>query len=262
MLVGMCTCECHGCYDLIAKITTNSRTTKWIIMKEHNRKVRRTFSFNAKEYKKIIEGLFEQYYSYSWETGEDKIRRLCSEYIRTFTTKDGIPIEGVKIYKKLDNNLNKTLQELGDTIEIYYYSNWESMGEGIGRPYKNWSIHFDGKTLESAMKALENFSAKNLVKNDNYIAKRKELFKLPHTKEKEQTNKILLENNDPPEKQLTWDDIENQLRNSEKDSSDVTDEEKLNYFKKKILDHLDNLQQEVDKKKIIPFPTKPKERDG
>ena len=35
-----------------------------------------------------------------------------------------------------------------------YYSNWEPMGEDYGTPYHSWKIKFDGKTIDSAMKAL------------------------------------------------------------------------------------------------------------
>ncbi len=57
------------------------------------------------------------------------------------------------------------------------------------------------------------------------------------------------------EKKLTWDDIEKNLRDSIRNSPGKTDAEKLEYFKKKIIGHLDGLQAEEDKK-IIPFPKK------
>jgi hypothetical protein len=52
---------------------------------------------------------------------------------------------------------------------------------------------------------------------------------------------------------MTWTDIEIALKNSIQSSPGKTDEEKLAYFKKRIIDHLDNLQVEEDKK-ILPFP--------
>ena len=54
-------------------------------------------------------------------------------------------------------------------------------------------------------------------------------------------------------KPLSWTDIENILKNSMQNSPGETDAEKLAYFKKEILAHLDNLQAEEDKK-ILPFP--------
>ena len=66
-------------------------------MMDRERKKRKEFSFNTNEYKENIEKLLENYYSYSWETEEDKIRRLCTEYIRTFLTIDGYYIGGAKI---------------------------------------------------------------------------------------------------------------------------------------------------------------------
>jgi hypothetical protein len=54
-------------------------------------------------------------------------------------------------------------------------------------------------------------------------------------------------------KPLTWAEIENILRNSIANSPGETNEEKLACFKKKIIDHLDTLQEKQDKK-IIPFP--------
>jgi len=53
-------------------------------------------------------------------------------------------------------------------------------------------------------------------------------------------------------KPLTWEDIEDNLKNS---SSTPADDDKLEYFRSIIIDHLDNLQKEEDKK-IIPFPKK------
>jgi hypothetical protein len=55
------------------------------------------------------------------------------------------------------------------------------------------------------------------------------------------------------EKPLTWAGIENSFKNSIRQSPGETDNEKLDYFKKKILAHLDNLQVEQDKK-VISFP--------
>jgi len=57
------------------------------------------------------------------------------------------------------------------------------------------------------------------------------------------------------EKPITWENIEDSLKNNIKNNPDETDEEKLAYFKSKIIGHLDNLQAEEDKK-IIPFPSK------
>jgi hypothetical protein len=55
------------------------------------------------------------------------------------------------------------------------------------------------------------------------------------------------------EKPLTWADIENSFKNSIRQSPGETDNEKLDYFKKKILAYLDNLQAEQDKK-VISLP--------
>jgi len=62
------------------------------------------------------------------------------------------------------------------------------------------------------------------------------------------------------EKPITWEDIENQVRELEKqkfENGGLNDEEntseELKKFKAKILGHLDNLKTEEDKK-IIPFP--------
>jgi len=59
----------------------------------------------------------------------------------------------------------------------------------------------------------------------------------------------------PDKKPVTWTDIENNLRNSIQNGPIETDEKRLASFKEKILNHLDNLQKEEDKK-IIPFPKK------
>jgi hypothetical protein len=54
-------------------------------------------------------------------------------------------------------------------------------------------------------------------------------------------------------KPLTWEDIENDLKNAIQNSPGETDQKKLEYFKANILGHLDKLQEEEDKK-VIPFP--------
>ena len=54
-------------------------------------------------------------------------------------------------------------------------------------------------------------------------------------------------------KPVTWEDIEDTLKGSMNSNLDETDDEKLEYFKSKLIEHLDKLQAEEDKK-IIPFP--------
>jgi len=54
-----------------------------------------------------------------------------------------------------------------------------------------------------------------------------------------------------------WEDLEKQAE-SLKNSPIDTDKEKLDYFKEKILGHLDKLQKEENYKKIIPFPKEKK----
>jgi hypothetical protein len=51
---------------------------------------------------------------------------------------------------------------------------------------------------------------------------------------------------------MTWEDIEKTFEKL-KNNPIETDTDDLEYFKKKLLGHLDNLQKEEDKK-IIPFP--------
>jgi len=53
----------------------------------------------------------------------------------------------------------------------------------------------------------------------------------------------------------TWNDIEKNIKKSKDIPPEETDKEKLDYFKSKLIEHLDNLQAEEDKK-IIPFPKK------
>ena len=191
MLIGMCSCGCHGCDDIVVKISTNSRTTKWVIMLDRNHKKKRAFFFSTEEYTYQINKLKDDYYSYSWETKEDKIRRICSEYIRTFKTKEGYNIEGLKIPAIWDDACENITGKICDTIEIYYYSDWEPMGKGYGRPYHNWKIKFDGKTLESAMKSLERFATKSLIKSDGEVSLRPTPFRLLYTKDKTVIEELL-----------------------------------------------------------------------
>lgn len=190
MLIATCSCGCQGCDDLIVKISSNTKTTKWTIIQDRDRKMKKAFSFSAKDYKEQIEKLTEKYFNYSWETKADKIRRLCTEYIRTFQSRDGYNIEGVKINPILDDD-KKITADLSNVIEIYYYSDWEPCDEGIVTPYHNWEIKFDGQTLESAMKALKKFAVKNLVKNNNEVSLRPKCFRLVYTKDKSKVEEIL-----------------------------------------------------------------------
>ena len=66
--------------------------------------------------------------------------------------------------------------------------------------------------------------------------------------------------NNSQDKKTTWEDIENTLKNIQ-GSPVETDAEKLAYFKRKILSHLDNLQAEEDKK-ILPFPKTNPKKEG
>jgi hypothetical protein len=65
---------------------------------------------------------------------------------------------------------------------------------------------------------------------------------------------------DIEKKPLTWEDIENNLKNAYYKRIGEEDEEKFNCFKDKIIDHLDNLQSEINDKMIIPFPQKKEEK--
>jgi hypothetical protein len=66
-------------------------------------------------------------------------------------------------------------------------------------------------------------------------------------------------------KDVTWEDIEKQVEELKKNPIKI-DDDVFEDFKKKMLNHLDNLQAEEDKK-IIPFPVgrntkKNSERNG
>jgi hypothetical protein len=183
MLIGICTCGCQGCDDLIVKITSNEKTTTWEIKPDRDDDIKICYVFDASEYKNQIEQLKNKYYSYSWENENHKIRRICTEYIRTFITKNGKTIEAVKIPYSVDEKDNYT-DKLSDIIEIYFYDDWEPMGDGYGTPYRSWKINWDGKTLESALNNLKIFAKKELIKNNNEVNPRPYPFRLLYTKDK------------------------------------------------------------------------------
>ena len=58
-------------------------------------------------------------------------------------------------------------------------------------------------------------------------------------------------------KPFTWEDFEKTYEELKNNPID-TDNEKLEYFKKKILGHLDELHKKEVDEKIIPFPKKKK----
>jgi hypothetical protein len=58
-------------------------------------------------------------------------------------------------------------------------------------------------------------------------------------------------------KTMTWEDIENTFAKLNNNPIE-TDPDKLEYFKEKLLGHLDNIQKKEEDKKIIPFPNQRK----
>jgi len=189
MLIGVCTCGCQGCDDFVAEISSNEKTTNWKIMHDRLPDTMKSFTFDFEEYKKQIDKLMEKYYSYSWETKFDKFNRICTEYIRTFLTKEGKNIEGVKIRKKLDKN-KKLTKYFDKTLEVYYYADWAKSGEGYVHQYKDWKLEWDGKTLENALEVLERFSKSNLVKNHNKVNLRPQPFRIVYTKDEKQLREL------------------------------------------------------------------------
>jgi len=124
MLIGICSCGIEGCADLSVRIVSNKNTTTWKIYKTE-------FVFDAIEYKNEIKKLIDNYYSYSWESEEHKINRVCTEYIRSFKTNNNI--------------FNSDI--VNDIIEIYYYDELpKKEDENIIR---NWKIKWDGKSIEA-----------------------------------------------------------------------------------------------------------------
>ena len=166
-LIGVCGCRWEGCDDLVARVTSDEIITKWVIIPVNTDNKKIKYCFNAKEYKEQIEKLEKDYLSFSWEDNACKIRRLCDEYVKYYVTKDFKVIDGVSILSFLDKE-----DELSDTMEVYYYGDFEKMGEGFGRPCRSMEIKWDGKTLESALFNLNNFARENLIKlNENEINK-------------------------------------------------------------------------------------------
>jgi hypothetical protein len=184
MLVGVCSCDCQGCDDLLAEITTKDGITKWTIFQDRDHDKKKAFIFDANQYKTQIEKITSEYYSYSWETEQDKFRRLCNEFIRKYKTKDGFNIEGTNIKINYSDEDNTIFESYGDTIRIYYHDGWEPAHEGYARSTQDWNIKFDGKTLENALAELAKFAAENLVINPDEVSLRPEPFKLLYTKDK------------------------------------------------------------------------------
>jgi len=81
MVIGICGCGCEGCGDISVWINTNKKTTTW-------KTCGKEFIFDAIEYKNEIQKLTDNYYSYSWESEEHKINRICVEYIKNLKSKN------------------------------------------------------------------------------------------------------------------------------------------------------------------------------
>jgi hypothetical protein len=190
MLIGTCTCGCQGCDDLLVKISTNEYETKWTIIADRNGGIQKDYIFNATRYKDEIAKLNEKYYSYFWETSAQKIIRLCNEYIRTYKTKNGKNIDGVEFDYIYDDENDKYTDKLNNIMKIYYYDNWEPMGDGFGTPKRIMELQWNGKTLENALGNLRIFAEKELIKNPKQVPERGQQFRLLFTKDKS-----VLENN-------------------------------------------------------------------
>lgn len=182
MLIGTCTCGCQGCDDLLVKITTTENITTWEIYPDRDENIKKTFVFKSDEYGNEIEQLKNNYYGYSWEDKKHKINRLCTEYIRTFKTKNGKNIEGVNIENVVENN--KYTEKLKDVMELYFYDDWEPCGEGYVTPRRTWEIKWDGKTIENALNNLKIFAEKEFIKNNDEVNLRPSPFRLLYTKDK------------------------------------------------------------------------------
>jgi hypothetical protein len=171
-LIAVCFCGVQGCDDLIAKICTDDAVTSWMVYRDHNEKIRKDFVFDKKDYENQIEALSKQYFSYSWENREHRLTRLCTEFIRTYTTKDGIPIREVKVNRK-----NKIL-------ELLYDNGWIPAGPGYARNTEALEVRWDGRTTKDALTQIKKYAENNLVRNTEPVNLRKEAFSLLYIKDK------------------------------------------------------------------------------
>lgn len=162
-LIGVCSaCGCEGCDDLFVNISTKKDITKWEILPDRLRHIKIIKYFDTNLYKDEIMKLRTYYLSFSWEDYNHKLERLCNDYIKNYQTKDGQSIFGVK-FENAINETRETEEYYTKIMEVYYYGEWEPMGNGRGRPYKSINIEWDGKTIENALEKLKTFAKNELL---------------------------------------------------------------------------------------------------
>jgi hypothetical protein len=171
-LIGVCGCGHQGCEDLIAKITTDEAVTTWTVYNDLVEELTQDFVFDKNDYEKQINDLKKQYFSYVWENREHRLTRLCTEFIRAYTTMDDIPIEVVEINKN-DN-----------ILKLCYTNGFVPAGDGFARNTEVLEVKWDGKTTKDALRQLKKYANANLKKNTMAVNLRKEPFPLLWTRDK------------------------------------------------------------------------------
>ena len=159
-LIGVCSiCRCEGCADLFVIVKTKNNITKWIIHSGPPKDAQIIKNFETEKYQREIIKLREYYFSYSWESYDHKLYRVCNEYIRKFKTKNNQNIYGVEFGKN----------EYNQEMYVYYYDQWEAAedGDGFVRPYISFTINWNGKTIEDALINLKEFAEKELIENQS-----------------------------------------------------------------------------------------------
>jgi len=163
-LLGICSdCFFIGCDDLLVDISSDDAIVKWKVYPDGMENIVKEYMFDFTDYNDQMNYLQNKYNSYDWEDRNHKIRRLCNNYIKGFRSINGKEFDGVRILTCV-NEHHDTTDKLSDIMEVYYYDDWEPMGNGIGRPWRSIEIKWDGETIENALNSLKNYAEKHLIK--------------------------------------------------------------------------------------------------
>jgi hypothetical protein len=166
MLIGVCSQgRWEGEDDLLVDIITDDYFTKWRIFPKINISNNNIikFIFNKDHYNNQIKILENEYFSYSWEDNTHRIVRMCNEFAKKYTTKNG-DILSVRFGNYLDENRNVTDKLTKDMTLFYHEQYFEPIGKsGIIRPSRSWEINWDGKNLDNALESLEKILEKEFI---------------------------------------------------------------------------------------------------
>jgi len=158
---------------LSANVKTKKNITTWRIIAKsrdyhgvNEPKIEIVKYFLTDEYIREIAKLKEYFLSYSWECNFYKIRRLCTEFIKKYKTKDNMAGDYVHINERDTPYYlhGKEFSDFNKIMAVNFFGGFEQKESGgYSRISKTFYVDWDGKTLENALENLDKFAKKELL---------------------------------------------------------------------------------------------------